>query len=60
MGRSIHGQAGTAQVKTTGAAAKVTKQTINRQRIYPPLIGSRADLLAAAAPSVQAPPITRT
>ncbi len=48
------------QVKTTGAAAKVTKQTINRQRIYPPLNGSRADLLAAAAPSVQAPPpVTR-
>jgi NADH dehydrogenase len=48
------------QVKTTGAAAKITKQTINRQRIYPPLNGSRADLLAAAAPSVQAPPVTRT
>jgi NADH:quinone reductase (non-electrogenic) len=47
------------QVKTSGAAAKVTKQTINRQRIYPPLNGSRADLLAAAAPSVQAPPVTR-
>ncbi len=46
-------------VKTTGAAAKVTKQTINRQRIYPPMNGSRADLLAAAAPSVQAPPITQ-
>jgi NADH dehydrogenase len=48
------------QVKTTGAAAKLTKQTINRQRIYPPLNGSRADLLAAAAPSVQAPPPTQT
>jgi NADH dehydrogenase len=48
------------QVKTTGAAAKVTKQTINRQRIYPPLNGSRADLLAAAAPSVQAPPATQS
>jgi NADH dehydrogenase len=47
------------QVKTTGAAAKVTKQTINRERIYPPQSGSRADLLAAAAPSVQAPPPTR-
>jgi NADH:quinone reductase (non-electrogenic) len=47
------------QVHTTGAAAKVTKQTINHQRIYPPLTGSRADLLAAAAPSVQAPPPTR-
>jgi len=47
------------QVHTTGAAAKATKQTINHQRIYPPLTGSRADLLAAAAPSVQAPPPTR-
>jgi NADH:ubiquinone reductase (H+-translocating) len=46
------------QVKTTGTSAKVTKQAINRQRIYPPLNGSRADLLAAAAPSVQAPPPT--
>jgi NADH dehydrogenase len=47
------------QVHTTGAAAKVTKQTINHQRIYPPLTGNPADLLAAAAPSVQAPPPTR-
>jgi len=47
------------QVYTTGAAAKATKQTINHRRIYPPLNGSRADLLAAAAPSVQAPPPTR-
>jgi NADH dehydrogenase len=48
------------QVKTSGAAAKATKQTINRQRIYPPLNGNRADLLAAAAPSVQAAPYTQT
>ena len=48
------------RVRTTGAAAKVTKQTINRERIYPPRNGSRADLFAAAAPSVQAPPKTRS
>jgi NADH:quinone reductase (non-electrogenic) len=48
------------KVRTTGAAAKVTKQTINRERIYPPRNGSRADLFAAAVPSVQAPPKTRT
>lgn len=48
------------KVRTTGVAAKVTKQTINRERIYPPRNGSRADLFAAAAPSVQAPPKTRT
>jgi len=48
------------KVRTTGAAAKETKMTINHKRIYPPLNGSRADLLAAAAPSVQTPPATRT
>ncbi len=48
------------KVRTTGAAAKTTKQTINRIRIYPPRNGSRADLFAAAAPSVQAPPKTRS
>lgn len=48
------------KVRTTGATAKVTKQTINRERIYPPRSGSRADLFAAAAPSVQAPPKTRS
>jgi len=47
------------QVKTTGAAAKATKQIINHERIYPPRSGSRADLLAAAAPSIQAPPAVR-
>ena len=48
------------KIKTTGAAAKVTKRTINRERIYPPRTGSRADLFAAAAPTVQRPPKTRT
>jgi NADH dehydrogenase len=48
------------KVRTTGAAAKITKQTINRERIYPPRSGSRADLFAAAVPSVQAPPKTRS
>lgn len=46
------------EVRTTGAAAKATKQTINRKRIYPPLTGSKDDLFAAAAPTVQAPPPT--
>ncbi|WP_375310809.1 NAD(P)/FAD-dependent oxidoreductase [Bradyrhizobium sp. A5] len=46
------------EVRATGAAAKATKQTINRKRIYPPLAGSRVDLFAAAAPTVQAPPPT--
>ncbi|MGY3038235.1 NADH dehydrogenase [Bradyrhizobium sp. USDA 4354] len=44
------------EVRATGAAAKATKQTINRKRIYPPLTGSKDELFAAAAPIVQAPP----
>jgi NADH dehydrogenase len=47
------------QVRSTGSAAKATKEIINRQRIYPPRTGSRADLFAAAAPTVQAPPGVR-
>ncbi len=43
-------------VVATGAAAKATKQTINTQRIYPPLNGDRAALLAAAAPDLQTRP----
>lgn len=43
-------------VCASGAQAKQTKRTINRERIYPPLSGDRAAILAAAAPSVQAPP----
>jgi NADH dehydrogenase len=43
-------------VVSTGAEAKATKQTINTRRIYPPLTGNRGDLLAAAAPELQARP----
>lgn len=39
-----------------GAAAKRTKEIINRERIYPPRSGDRQALLEAAAPVVQAPP----
>ncbi len=45
------------QLHASGAAAKATKQIINRQRIYPPRNGVRADILAAAAPTVQKPPV---
>ncbi len=41
---------------STGAEAKATKRLINTRRIYPPLTGNRADLLAAAAPELQARP----
>ncbi|MBR1197237.1 NAD(P)/FAD-dependent oxidoreductase [Bradyrhizobium sp. AUGA SZCCT0240] len=47
------------QLHASGAAAKATKQIINRQRIYPPRSGVRADILAAAAPTVQKPPAVR-
>jgi NADH dehydrogenase len=38
------------------AIAKRTKETINRQRIYPPLSRDRGEILAAAEPVVQTPP----
>jgi NADH:ubiquinone reductase (H+-translocating) len=47
------------RLHSSGAAAKVTKQTINHQRIYPPRTGNVADLLAAAAPTVQAAPVVK-
>ena len=43
-------------VVATGAAAKKTKQLINRERIYPPSSNEAREILAAAAPVVQAPP----
>jgi NADH dehydrogenase len=43
-------------VVAKGEAAKRTKQTINCQRIYPPLTGIRSEILAAADPVVQRPP----
>jgi NADH dehydrogenase len=44
------------QLVAQQAVAKRTKQIINQQRIYPPLSRDRAEILAAAAPEVQAPP----
>jgi NADH dehydrogenase len=44
------------RVVATRAAAKKTKQLINCQRIYPPRLGDRRQILDAAAPVVQAPP----
>ncbi len=45
-------------VVSQGATAKKTKQTINCERIYPPLNRDRKAILAAAAPVVQSPPET--
>jgi NADH dehydrogenase len=53
---AIYCQGWDRQVTATGSAAKETKQTINRQRIYPPRSGDPAEILAAAAPVIQAPP----
>jgi NADH dehydrogenase len=47
------------EVVATGPAAKHTKQTINRRRIYPPRSGERVEILAAAPPIVQEPPSLR-
>ena len=44
------------QVVAVGAVAKRTKQTINRDRIYPPRSRERRAILDAAAPIVQRPP----
>ncbi len=44
------------KVVSRGEEAKTTKRVINGERIYPPLTGDRAALLAAAAPNLQAPP----
>jgi NADH dehydrogenase len=44
------------RVIASGAAAKLTKETINCKRIYPPRTKDRDAILAAAAPVVQAPP----
>ena len=45
------------QVVAHGAQAKATKRVINTERIYPPLDGDRAKILAAAAPELQARPV---
>ena len=45
------------RVAAEGMAAKRTKELINRERIYAPRSAERADILAAAAPTVQAPPL---
>lgn len=44
------------QVVAQQDVAKRTKETINRQRIYPPRSRDRKEIFAAAAPIAQAPP----
>ena len=45
------------RVVREGSAAKETKNTINRVRIYPPRGGNRQEILDMAKPEIQAPPI---
>jgi NADH dehydrogenase len=45
------------EVQAQGEAAKKTKMTINRERIYPPRSRNAAEILAAAAPVTQPPPL---
>ncbi len=45
------------EVVSHGQVAKRTKETINRERIYPPRTGGRQAILDAAAPTVQTPPV---
>jgi NADH dehydrogenase FAD-containing subunit len=53
---AVYTQGWDRQVAAKGAAAKRTKEIINRQRIYPPRSRNRREILDAAAPVVQAPP----
>jgi NADH:ubiquinone reductase (H+-translocating) len=53
---AVYTQGWDRRVTATGAAAKETKRTINCQRIYPPRSRDAAEILAAAAPVIQAPP----
>jgi NADH dehydrogenase len=45
-------------IVTVGPAAKTTKRTINKVRIYPPSSRNPGEILAAGAPVVQQPPAT--
>ena len=54
--RAVYTEGWDRQVVADGDEAKATKQIINTQRIYPPLTGDPAAILAAAAPVVQTRP----
>jgi NADH dehydrogenase len=56
---AVYAQGWDRVVVAQGRQAKDTKQVINQQRIYPPQNGCRADILAAASPEVQRPPLLK-
>jgi NADH dehydrogenase len=56
---AVYSQGWDRQVVARGMTAKTTKQVINRERIYPPRNGDRAQILAAASPDLQRPPVLK-
>jgi NADH dehydrogenase len=56
---AVYGQGWDRVVVGQGRQAKSTKQVINHERIYPPRNGNRADILAAASPELQRPPVLK-
>ncbi|RZT31326.1 NAD(P)/FAD-dependent oxidoreductase [Cupriavidus agavae] len=56
---AVYSQGWDREVVAVGEQAKATKQVINCQRIYPPRHGNRADILEAAAPALQRPPVLK-
>jgi NADH dehydrogenase len=56
---AVYAQGWDRVVVAQGEQAKATKRVINQERIYPPRNGDRAAILAAAAPTVQRPPVLK-
>ncbi|MDM0033454.1 FAD-dependent oxidoreductase [Variovorax sp. J22P271] len=56
---AVYSQGWDRTVVSQGMQAKATKQEINRERIYPPRGGTRAQILAAASTELQRPPVLK-
>ncbi|MDM0021912.1 hypothetical protein [Variovorax saccharolyticus] len=56
---AVYSQGWDRTVVSQGMQAKATKQVINRERIYPPRGGTRAQILAAASTELQRPPVLK-
>lgn len=54
---AVYTQGRERRLVTQGEQAKKTKQLINHDRIFPPRAGNSQDILDAAAPQVDAPPL---
>jgi NADH dehydrogenase len=53
---AVYTQGWDRRLVSQGNAAKRTKTVINTERVYPPLTGDMAEILAAGAPEVHPPP----